>query len=178
MKKLIVIMLMLGIMCAGDFRGNAWGTDSSKIKDTVKLTKDKDGYLSGDGYVSNYKANVCYSFSDKGKLVRGVYFFEDVTTYAKAYSIYEALKNKLDEKYGYYAEDEIWGSNGLYESGDYEYYPTCISLGYLGLYSEYETEDTIISLLLSDTSFFLMYVEKKEQARMDKELADRESLEL
>ncbi len=175
--KIIIIVVVLTMVChitgysektteiEYDFRKTRWGMTSEEVKASEYEAKKGEGntYLKYEDTIAYMgMVNIRYEFLN-GKLFQGNYKpysrYAHDSQYAK---VYKLIRAKLVKKYGEPVHENIpenFESGGSILTDD-------VKEGLLVLYSEWETETTIIQLSLRATAptfgfnFSLKYSEK------------------
>lgn len=144
-----------------DFRKVAWGMSKKQVKATESnmVVVDNDSVLAYTGRVSGKKALISYSFTNS-KLVQAIYVFLTDHTNKNDYIVdYENVKETLTNKYGTPKSDDVDWRNDLYKSDDSEW-GFAISLGHLNYRSNWETESSEITLLLTGENYKIQLITK------------------
>ncbi len=139
---------------AVDFRKTTWGMSKSQVKATeagVPNSED-ESVLMYSSRISGMNALVIYIFAEN-KLVRAKYLFTEEHSNRNDYiTDYNSLKEALGKKYGKIKNEETVWRNDLYRD-DFSQWGFAVSLGHLIYYSQWNTENTNISLVLSGENY-------------------------
>jgi predicted RND superfamily exporter protein len=153
------------------FRKTTWGMSQEEVKKSESLVpSEKDSFLSYKDSINGLDATLSYAFVDD-KLAKAMYSIKETHTNKNDYiSDYKDLKKLLTEKYGEPFEDnEIW-SKSLYKN-DPEEYGLAVSLGHLNYLTQWETEDTVVNLVLFGENYkithTIMYESKNYSGEYD-----------
>jgi hypothetical protein len=160
-----------------DFRKTTWGQTKKEVEQTETLIP-----IHSDDKVIMYKETllgfptiVGYVFN-QNRLVRGAYSFSQSHTNKNDYiSDFEKIKFTLSKKYGFPQSDIKNWKNSLYKN-DPEQFGLAISIGHLEYVSKWETERTLIFLVLKGDNYKITFqlfydsknIEIKEQDESDK----------
>ena len=91
------------------------------------------------------------------KLWKGVYIFSETHTNKNKYiEDYLSITKILKKKYGDPTETDVLWSNDLYKN-DYSDWGFSVSMGYTTFYSQWKTENTSISIILSGNNYKLSH---------------------
>ena len=179
----LLVLFLSGISVADDstFRKTKWGMSSAEVKATepLEIAKEEENLLA-------YKNSVI------GKDVFVVYFFiEDQLTRAR-YALAESHSNKNDfitdyedfkkiltKKYGKPNQDESLWRNDLYKD-DHSGWGTAISLGHLIYFSNWKTNNTEISNILSGENYNISCIVEYSSTnlkKIEKKAQEKKALE-
>ena len=137
-----------------NFRKTVWGMSKSQVKATEsgKPKKEDDSTFVYVGRVSGMNALIIYIFAEN-KLVRAKYLFREQHSNENDYiSDYDNLKKALVKKYGKVKDEKSVWRDDLYKD-NYSKWGFAVSLGHRIYYSQWETKDTEIFLVLSGENY-------------------------
>ncbi len=176
--KIVILVVVLTMPCHTtsyseksteieyDFRKTRWGMTSEEVKasEYEAETGEDNTYLKYEDTIAYMgMVNIRYDFLD-GKLVQGTYKPYMRYTHDSQYTkVYKLIRAKLVKKYGSPIYENIPEN---FEGGDFNFTDD-VKEGLLVIYSEWETEATIIQLYLKATTptfgfkFSLKYNEKE-----------------
>ena len=148
------------------FRKASWGMSKAQVKATEpeKPEHETDDELFYPDKILNMKVYAAFLFTHD-KLVMGKYIVIDEHTNKNDFILdYERLKDALCEKYGDPKDqDRVWRDN-LYKK-DFSDWGLAVSIGHLKYTATWETEDTIVFLLLAgenyDIKLIVEYISKE-----------------
>ena len=182
---LIMIILFLNIFLqAGDFRKCSWGMNPEQVKEMeagCTVYAEENGCILYLSTVANYKCIVAYYFT-KNKLTSAFYKLDEPHTNLNDYiEDYLIIYKLILKKYG--GPNDFPGpirwDNTLYKS-DNSQWGFAISLGHLTYLSQWDTDTTYITSLLSGENYkisiFLRYESVKFKDLVD-ELSEESNLE-
>ena len=143
-----------------DFRKATWGMKKEQViaSDNSKPlhvgpTNTFDIALY-EGSVAGLKTEYGYTFVDDILVIGGYTFKEKHSNKNKHIDDFRKLKEILERKYGKHVKfDSVW-SNDLYRNNT-ENYGLAISIGHLALSTKWETDRTIILLILNGDNYDL-----------------------
>lgn len=137
-----------------DFRNVKWGMSKAQVKSSESLDvgdETQDGLLYKT-QILNKNVLLMYNFVDN-RLISSVYLIKERHTNNNDYiDDYETFKKTLTKKYGKPTTDKTIWKNNLYKD-DPTHWGMAISMGHLLYVSEWETEDTKISIGLTGDNF-------------------------
>ena len=143
-----------------DFRKTRWGMNKSQVKKTELesvIEVDDNDLLAYSGVVANMNAYIIYYFVNN-KLVRAAYsFLAEHTNNNKYITDYGNLKKTITQKYGTPIIDEQVWENSMFKD-DESAWGNAISFGHLYYSSDWETDTTLIRLILSGDNFEVLLV--------------------
>tara|TARA_Y100000591_G_scaffold332027_1_gene367895 strand:+ start:236 stop:907 length:672 start_codon:yes stop_codon:yes gene_type:complete len=138
-----------------DFRKTKWGqskTDVLSAESAKRIEGLQDDILGYNTTVGGLKAMTGYYFVND-KLWKGVYIFSESHTNKNQYiNDYNSITAILKKKYGEPTVTDVLWSNDLYKD-DYSSWGFSVSLGYTTFYSQWKTDNTAISLILSGNNY-------------------------
>ena len=154
-RTIILLIFILIIILATevngyDFRNVNWGMPKEEVKMNEKsdLFSEKENYLYYTANLNNYFFLLEYLFQDN-KLIRSKYVLLDTFVIKNKYiDVLKEFKEEIISNYGNSFEEEMIWKNDLYK-GQTEKFGTAVMLDYLSYYYKWNTEDTLIWLLLS-----------------------------
>ena len=156
MKKLIVLVMLMSLMFATGFRGNAWGTTEKNIKESIKKN-DGNVYttkINGEDVMFGY-----YFF--QGKLYKGLYACD---TSKRMYDYFVSL---LTSKYGEPTEQKVYDS----DFNEYMSYDENILYGNVLLSSTWEVNGTKIDVIAGKYVFVTYVLPEIEEQSVKAEQA-------
>jgi len=159
MKKLIVLVMLMSLMFATGFRGNAWGTKEANIKDSA--FKEKNGMYST--VINGEDVRFAYYFF-QDKLFKGIYVCES------SKYMYDYFLSIITSKYGEPETQDVIGED---DYNEYMSYDENIQYGNVILRSNWNVNGTEICVIASKmlyVSYVLLEVEehsvKAEKAKI------------
>ena len=147
----IIFILILTTETNGyDFRNVNWGMakEQVKINEQSDLFSEKEDYLYYTVNLNNYFFLLEYLFQEN-KLIRSKYILLDTFVIKNKYiDILEEFKEEIINNYGNsFNEVMIW-KNDFYKDQP-DKYGTAVMLNYLSYYYKWNTDETLIWLLLN-----------------------------
>lgn len=141
-----------------DFRFGVWGDSRETIRAYEGAALSNYVGDQSDDDISYYSVELLgydfiagYKFDDD-KLCEGVYYFDEVHSQGHYYiTVYDKLKASLTSKYGEPDKDSIKELNRLAKYSDT--HGQALSLGYIGYITEWDLEDTTISMVMGSDNF-------------------------
>jgi hypothetical protein len=161
-----------------DFRRTNWGMTKEQVKSTEsgKLTQEDDDLLIYDGMTSGMDVFICYIFVDN-KLTRSKYIYSTQHTNENDYIIdFKNIKESITQKYGIPKIDDIHWRDELYKD-DPSQWGFAVSLGHLIYNATWETETTVMGLLLRGENYEInlsLEYKSKLLASLEKEFRQKE----
>jgi hypothetical protein len=156
MKKLIVLVMLMSLMFATGFRGNAWGTKEANLNE--KLVKGSGGTYST--VMNDQGVNFAYYFY-QGKLYKGIYVCDTSKT------MYDYFSSIIKSKYGDPIEKKVYDSD--YNS--YMTYTENLEYGNIILYSKWIVGETTIEVMASKYTFVTYVLSSVEEQKSAAEKA-------
>jgi uncharacterized lipoprotein YehR (DUF1307 family) len=150
MKKLIVLVMLMSLMFATGFRGNAWGTKEANIKDSA--FKEKNGMYST--VINGEDIRFAYYFF-QDKLFKGIYVCES------SKYMYDYFLSIITSKYGEPETQDVIGED---DYNEYMSYDENIQYGNVILRSNWNVNGTEICVIASKklyVSYSLLEVEEQ-----------------
>jgi hypothetical protein len=156
MKKLIVLVMLMSLMFATGFRGNAWGTKEANLKET--LTKSPGGLY--NTVMNNQEVGFAYYFFE-GKLYKGIYVCDTSKT------MYDYFSSIIKSKYGEPIEKKVYDS----DYNNYMTYTENLEYGNIILYSRWIVGETTIEVMASKHTFVTYVLSSVEEQKSETEKA-------
>lgn len=166
----------LSISPNSGFRKVLWGSsiDQALASESSEPDFQEDSVLVYQTKISGLSCSAVYFYAEN-RLVRARYFFTEKHSNENDYTDdYSSIKRLLTAKYGESDDtDQIW-KNDLYKD-DYSHWGMAVATGKMYYYSNWETDDTTVSLQLFGDNFAIThqidYVSREfgfleEQARL------------
>lgn len=158
MKKyltaLVIMMGVISISQAQDFRGFTWGNSIDHIQSGEKghfVAKVSNDELAYKDMLGGSDCDVIYIFNDNDKLASGLYVFSKKYSNPQLYlQDYNKFKTLLTEKYGKPAtEKENWSSTTT--ATEKHNYGQAVADGDLSLNTVWNTDRSVIKIILINT---------------------------
>lgn len=137
-----------------DFKSTNWGMTKQQVKvsENSALIEERDKVIFYNVKVAGFDAVLGYEFVEN-KLCDAMYIFiEEHSNETQYINDFFTLKELLTDKYKEPIIDDIVWKNDLYRN-DPQYYGLAVSIGHLSLLSKWETENTMIDLILWGDNF-------------------------